>query len=714
MPARIRHLLAATEAWLARLWGPLARNPTRASALLGGILVVGLTSTLLSPQAGPESSLTVGAPSPEDFEAQRQDSYESEVLTEREREKAAAAVAPQFTPMDSSVAGQQAQRAREVLSYIALLRQDPLATIEDRLDSTSQVPELEELASGQLETLLEMEEDTWVQVQREVPIVVAQTLRQPIRPDTLNIARDSIVANVDRAMDPSTAQLVAQIAGNFVIPNTSIDEEKTEEARQAAREAQAPVVRTLSPGEAIVRAGDILTAEHLEALEHQGLISRGIRWQDVAGVSLLAFLMVGGFAGVIDQLRPGLWRRPKWVALIVLLLLVYTMGASAVMPAHTVLAYAYPMSAVAMTLTVLFGLETGLISAVLLALLAGYLAGPSLEMAVFTLAGSLAGSIVLSRVERLVTFLLAGLAVAVTLLAVLVAFRLPGAEIDLQGLTDLAIAALGNGVLSTGLTTLAVMAVGSIFGVTTSLQLLELARPDHPLLKELQTKAPGTYAHSLVLANLAERAASAIGADPLLVRVGSYYHDVGKTVRPYFFIENQVPGYNPHDRLAPATSVDLIREHVAAGAELARQHRLPEAIIDFIWQHHGTTRMEYFYRRAVSELGEEEVDEDDYRYPGPRPTSRETAIVMLADGAEAAVRAAEPESNEQIDEVIQRIFKSRLDEGQLADCDLTLRDLSAIRGAFLSVLRSMYHPRVKYPEQISEEEPTESLEVASA
>jgi putative nucleotidyltransferase with HDIG domain len=604
---------------LEKLWAPLTRHPTRASMLLGAVLVVGLASTFLSPQAGPESSLIVGAPSPEDFESPRGVSYESRVLTEQERERAAAAVPPQFTPMDRAVAGVQTQRAQDVLAHIGLIRADPYATELDKVTSAGQVPELSSLSAIQLEDLIGLEAEVWEQVTREIPIVVAQTLRQPVRPDALSVARASVVANVDRAMDPSTAQLVAQVASLFVVPNTAIDEARTEAAREAAREAQTPVVRTLSPGEAVVRAGDILTEEDMEALEQLGLISRAIGWRDTLGALLAAAALVTVCVAVINRLRTDLWRRPRSVALIVLLILIFSMGASAVLPGHTVLAFAYPMAAVAMTCTVLWGLEMGIVVAMLMAVVAGYLAGPSLEMAAYTIVGSLAGAVVLSRVERLATFLVAGMSVGLALLVVLVAFRVPDQTLDVRGFAELAAAAIANGVLSTGLTTLAIMAVGSLFGVTTSLQLLELARPDHPLLREMQTKAPGTYAHSLVLANLAERAATTIGADALLVRVGSYYHDVGKSIRPYFFIENQVTGFNPHDRLDPLTSAEIISEHVPAGAELARSHRLPDAIVDFIWQHHGTTRMEYFYRRAVDEFGSENVEEAKYRYPGPKP-----------------------------------------------------------------------------------------------
>jgi putative nucleotidyltransferase with HDIG domain len=256
---------------------------------------------------------------------------------------------------------------------------------------------------------------------------------------------------------------------------------------------------------------------------------------------------------------------------------------------------------------------------------------------------------------------------------------------------------VANGLLSPGLAAVGVLAAGTLLRMTTPIHLLELARPDHPLLRQLQLLAPGTYQHSIVLSNLAEAAASAVGADVLEVRVGAYYHDIGKSIRPYFFIENQLGGTNPHDGLDPRTSAEILIEHVVAGAALGQRHRLPDSVIDFILEHHGTTRVEYFYCRAVQQLGLAQVDEAAFHYPGPRPRSPETAIVMLADAAEAAVRAAGPSSREEIDEIVAEAIGRRLAEAQLDDSRLTLHDVVRIRRAFVDVLRSMYHPRIKYP-----------------
>ena len=256
---------------------------------------------------------------------------------------------------------------------------------------------------------------------------------------------------------------------------------------------------------------------------------------------------------------------------------------------------------------------------------------------------------------------------------------------------------VANGGLAVSLAVAGFFLLGNLFGITTSVQLMELARPTHPLLHELQMKAPGTYHHSILISNMAEQAAQAIGADALLARVGAYYHDIGKILRPYFFTENQMDGVNVHERLDPKTSAQIIVSHVADGLELAKKYRLPRSIRDFIPEHHGTRLASFFYQQA-RERGQE-VNEADFRYPGPKPQTREAAIMMLADGVEAAARADRPGSVEEIDQLVRKIIQKRVMEGQLDECDLTLRDLDRIRAAFVSILQGIYHPRIKYPEE---------------
>ena len=241
--------------------------------------------------------------------------------------------------------------------------------------------------------------------------------------------------------------------------------------------------------------------------------------------------------------------------------------------------------------------------------------------------------------------------------------------------------------------------VESVFDITTDFSLLELSNLNHPLLKRLSVQAPGTYHHSVIVGNLSEAAAQAVGANSLLARVGSYYHDIGKIEKSEYFVENQVRGENPHEKLTPRMSALILMNHVKRGLEIAEAYKLPEAIKDIVLQHQGTTRMNFFYRKAVEKKGSEETSDVDYRYPGPRPQSKEAAIVMLADAVEAATRALKEPTHSRLKGVIEDLVDERFKEGQLDESPLTLRDLERIKEAFLAILAGTFHTRVEYPEE---------------
>jgi putative nucleotidyltransferase with HDIG domain len=246
--------------------------------------------------------------------------------------------------------------------------------------------------------------------------------------------------------------------------------------------------------------------------------------------------------------------------------------------------------------------------------------------------------------------------------------------------------------------------LGNLFGITTTLQLMELSRPTHPLLRQLLLKAPGTYHHTILVSNLAERAAEAIGADAFLIRVGAYYHDIGKIVRPYFFTENIGDESSPHAGLDAKTSAQIIISHVKDGADLARKYHLPAVLQDFIWQHHGKQAMMYFYSKAVETAAENEtVDIADFCYPGPDPQTKEATIMMLADVCEAAVRAERPATRQDLESMVDKLITQRVLDGSLDQSRLTFQELQTIKRIFVQVLQGVHHPRIKYPPRATTE-----------
>jgi hypothetical protein len=410
---------------------------------------------------------------------------------------------------------------------------------------------------------------------------------------------------------------------------------------------------------------------------------------------LLAVLL----AIFVLHLRTPLIAQARLLVLIAFLILIFAAGAKTLGDRQTILHYLYPISAAAMLLAVLVDSTVALGAAVTLAVAFGFFARGSLELTMYALAGGVIASLSLGRIERLPAFLWSGVFVAAANAAVVAIFRALALEKDASVWGISLLAALGNGALSGLIALGSLFVLGKLFGITTSLELLDLARPTHPLLKKLLVEAPGTYHHSLIVGQLAEQGAQRIGADALLVRLAAYYHDVGKTREPQSFVENQMDGINIHDTLDPKTSAGIVIDHVTRGIALAKKYGIPARLREFIPQHHGTTLAAYFHRKAIKANGvNASVDEKDFRYPGPKPQSRETAILMLADGVEATTRAERPTTPEQIHAIIDRIFNERLRDGQLDESDLTLRDLQQVKEAFFGVLQGLYHPRVRYPE----------------
>jgi cyclic-di-AMP phosphodiesterase PgpH len=351
-----------------------------------------------------------------------------------------------------------------------------------------------------------------------------------------------------------------------------------------------------------------------------------------------------------------------------------------------------------MLLTIIFDSRVGFYSTVIMALTAAALRGNDYTFAATSLfAGALAVYTVRdiknrSQIFRSFIFILIGYVVAV------LAFGLERFASMETILFDLAFAG-SNALISPVLTYGLLIFFERSFNITTDLTLLELSNFDRPLLKELARRAPGTFNHSMTMGTLAETAAEKINANPLLARVGAYYHDIGKTILPQNFVENQLNNRNIHENLTPEESINIIINHVKGGIELARKHGVPEEVVDFIPMHHGTTTIQFFYDKAIKLYGPDKVSIDDYRYPGPIPNTKETAVVMLADSCESAVRSIENPEPSKVENVINKIIKSRIDEGQLDDSPITFSDISKIKEAFLNILMGQHHRRIRYPKQ---------------
>jgi cyclic-di-AMP phosphodiesterase PgpH len=469
-----------------------------------------------------------------------------------------------------------------------------------------------------------------------------------------------------------------------------------------------PTYGRVARGDVIIESGTRVTAEvkqQLASLERERRERGGqtIVWRMTLGQLMLIIAAYLIFFLYLYLLRRSIFDETKNVVMLCLLFAgIIGLYAIAIrLPSVAMLGV--PVAIAPILITVLFDSRVGIFSALTLGLIGGLLLNFNFEFTLGTVFASTLGVFSVRDIKNRGQFFLGPALVFVGYLVVLGASSLIYDTPQELVLADLMLVGL-----NAFLVTLAyplVWVFERAFDMTTDLTLLELSDTNRPLLKELSLRAPGTFNHTLQVANLAEAAADAIGGQALLTRVGALYHDIGKMLKPEYFVENQRPGSNPHDQLKPRMSALIIASHVKEGLEMGRQHNLPRPVLDFIPMHHGTTRIEYFYRKAVEQREKTDPDilEAEFRYPGPRPATKETGIMMLADSVEAASRSLSEPTHKRLEMLIDMIFQARIEDGQLDDTDLTFHDLKIIKETFLSMLLGIYHVRVRYPGQEPDE-----------
>ncbi len=630
-----------------------------------------------------------------DIRAPRALTYESDAATQAARDQASAQVPPQYdftTDRGELVATQQAQALQEKVAPVDAAF---AAVLTDQARQVSLRSAIPSLTTGAANTLAALNEADWAALRSEMLRVLEATERQEVRDTLLADMRSGTAARIALTFPADQRELAGEILSPLVVANSTFDATATATAKADAASAVAPVLFTFTKGEILVQSGERLDAVSREMLDQFGLLDPQPDLARAGGWLLLAIASAFLLLGWIWRFRPHIWHRNSALLLIALLVIGMSLAIK-VTGDRSVLPYVVPTAAVGLLLAVLLDAGAALVVTAMLALLAGAIVG-SVEFTAYVMLGGVAGIIVVRRGERLSHFMQAAVAVAALNLAVVGIFTLLG-DRDITGLLELGGASLAAGFGSALAAVGSFLLIGNLFGITTSFQLLELANPSQPLLRRLLLETSGTYHHSLMVGNLAERAAEAIGADPLVARVAAYYHDVGKLTNPMAYIENQAGSENVHDELTPEESVALLKAHVASGIDLAYQYKLPKPLIAFIPQHHGTMLMSYFYHRAQEQAAGGEVDEARFRHAGPKPQSREAAILMLADSVEASVRSLSAHDEPAIRAMVERIIRERLEDGQFDECDLTLRDLEHIREAFVTQLLGMYHRRIEYPQ----------------
>lgn len=638
-------------------------------------------------------SLRPGKPAPFDIRAFRTVQYIDEEKTEALREEAASRVAPQFVPVPFA----EAEAEDSVKDIFKLIREARVkgAITPERIGSLSShlpIP----LSVQAITTLLQTKENLY-QLEEKALQIVRLVMQENIRDveEDLRTAREKAKAIALRTF-PRTKETfaIAEIAANSIRANLAQDESATRRLRERAKNSVKPVYDRIMFGEIIVRKGEKITPYIWNKLLALGIVGSLPPLKDVLTLSLLVAISYSMILLYLNRYKEEVSRNLKLQSLLWLLLSIgflgFKLGISFQYTPAIVSAF------LGISLTSLLGGETAAVALPFYSLLMGVSAGGEMEIAgMSTLAGSV-GIVSTIRLRERFDLVKASLALAGTIILTAFLFHIHMWEAGEREWVLLALFwGVVSGVLGIAIAWLGVSLLERVFGITTSFQLLELANPEKHLLRELLLNAPGSYQHSIITANLAEAAATAVGADALLCRVGALYHDIGKVKRPLYFIENQL-GENIHESLTPTLSSLVITSHVRDGVEMAKEAKLPPKVIDIIAQHHGTSLVSYFYRRALDETPEI-VEEGRFRYEGPKPQSKEAAIVMLADSVEAAVRSLEDKSPSSVEALVDRIIRMKLEDGQLDESGLSIKDLKEIKNAFLSVLRGLIHKRLEYP-----------------
>ncbi len=641
-------------------------------------------------------SLQVGQIATEDILAPKTLFYTSDYLTEQARANAENLVQDIYLPPDPQITRTQIEKLQSAIAEINLIRVDPILSIEAKNAALTELKDII-LSDNSAQFILSLNDSSWNNLSQESLRVLELTLRTSIRDTQVSQAAENVINSVSYVLADNERSFVASFVSSFVTATSLYSAEATTLAKQDAQELITPITTTYISGETIVQQGQRVTPEIMEALTKFGFIQAERNLQDILATVALVLLLTFFVAVYFMRRKLSLFENPGFIITVSFLFLVFLYGARFFIPNRTIAPFIFPLPAFGLVIASLFNLEAGMIFSILLSVLSAYGLQNGLELTLFYVFTSLFSLLILGQAKRIIHFIWSGLIIGFAGSAIILAYRLPNAVTDWIGILTLVAASFFCGLASSSVALLLHTLISNILGLTTPLKLFDISRPDHRLLQILLQQAPGTYQHSLIVANLAEQAAETIGADPLLARVGALYHDIGKTSKTAYFIENQIPGQkNPHESLKPEESAKIIINHVIEGVKMAKKHHLPLRIISMIQEHHGTLITRFQYGRALEYS--KRIDPLKFKYLGPTPTSREAGILMLADNVEAKARAEVPKNEAELKVLVGKAIEYCQKEGQLDSSNLTLNNIIKISESFVSTLKNSYHPRLQYPD----------------
>lgn len=672
---------------------------TALAFLILGTLILSFDAIFPS---GNTFQLEVGDISPVDIFAPEDRTYISEVRTQEKRDEARARTDPVYVDVPD-VGPLQLRLANDILEYIGIVRTRPHPTPVYQLEDLQAIEALSALNEETWISIRDASNVRWSRIAAQVIFVLERTLSLDIAQEDVNDEIRRLSSRVEASISDEEEDIIVEIVSQLIVPTIRLDEEATRAAQEAAAASVTQEEISFRSGSTIVSKGQELRPVDREALGQFGLLQQT---ENVGRIMLGSFiLLISAGTAVIMYLARFYYETlfdHTMLALLAFLFIQFLLLALIFGPYGFEQSRLFPAAAMSLLIATLIGPHMAAVSTIALAaLVATMLDDNPLNMAIMIAVGGLAGILALDKSERQSSYFYAGVAIGFANMGVMLATGLTDNEdptvVSLIGDSGLAVA---GGLFSAGIALVELGVISGLMNLTTSVRLIDLMRPDQPVLQRLLREAPGTFQHSLQVANLGELAAERIDADATLVRVAAMYHDIGKMLNPHFFVENQ-KGVNPHDFIDdPQRSAKILIGHVTEGLRMARRYRIPRRIQDFIREHHGTTKPFFYYKALEQANGDaSKINEDDFRYPGPTPQSKETAILMLADSIESAARGIRPNTEEEVTGVVNMIFERVLQEGQLDSSHLTLNDLKAIREVFIDTLQGIYHTRIKYPGQ---------------
>jgi len=656
--------------------------------------------------------LVVGEPSPQLITAPTNKDIEDTEKYTQDQDAAANAVQAVYKPDDEYLN----QLSKDLEKSFAAVREAVAIPGDEsaRVSKLKQTQPFTILANGILVSLLKTSPDSLTAAQQIGDNIILNRARNGdtgARTDS-DVAplREKTKSDINKSglQDDAKVFMEAFVDLKVTRPTLTVDDATTEKLRTVARTTMKKDVLHYKANQKIVGAGEIVDAKVYQVLAAYGLINSSNTWKSAAGIALMVIIGLATIFIYLLQYRRDILPAFNRVVLMGLtMFLVLAIGRGVISlnlggaEYNSLSGVLIPVAWATMSIAILISVDVALLVAIVLAVFVAILVDPTLstsfglQSGIVALFGGFFGVYSVSHLSQRSDLARAGLFVSAINVLMVSAIALTTGMRFSVWMVGVLLGAV-NGVASSFLTVGALHWFESGFKITSSVRLLELSNPNRPILKRLLMEAPGTYHHSILVGNLAEAAAEAVNADATLVRVGSMYHDIGKLKRPYFFIENQFTQDNPHDKIAPTLSALIITSHVKDGLELAKEHNLPQQIQDIIAQHHGDGLVSFFYHKALEE--NEDIPEDTFHYEGPKPQTKETALVALADNVEAAVRSMKQPTPGRVEGLIRKIIKDKLNDGQLDQCDLTFQDLDRIAIAFVRVLNGIFHSRVEYPE----------------